>query len=515
MGNYRGKTKFMSSVKLSLREISVDDAELIFGWRNDPEIVSLGTTNKTVDWEVHTKWITNSINNSERRIYLIHLDDVAAGQIRFDRQENNSAVISVYLTHEFRGKGFGNKAISQGSDLIFKDWSNLIRVIAHIKSDNIGSIQSFEKAGFIENQLSDTPKDHTTRILINKFQKIPHNRLTFGDEEIKAAQSVVASGYWVSGAQVDILEESCSKIANMKFGKAVSSGYAALRLGLLSLGIGPGKEVIIPGYSCVALANAVLATGAKPIPVDIDSKSLNITKDTIYPKLNKNTAAIIAVHTFGLPANIKELRDIGIPIIEDCSHCFGLVTPWGPIGSLGDISIISFYATKLVGGGKGGMVMTNQESISDFIEDYRDYTDKSPSAFRMNDKMHNIEAVLSLEQLKKLPAMISSRQQIALEYHKNFSDLPASIISIPDINTIRIWYRFTVLLNKSVDELIVALSSEGISTDKPISDWTEGVSDILESKRAYQNILSLPCYPTLTGEEQTRIIQTIKKHLLA
>ncbi len=500
---------------LSLREISVDDAKLVFSWRNDPEIVSLGTTNKTVDWEDHIKWITNSINNSNRRIYLIQLDGVLAGQIRFDRQENNSAVISVYLTREFRGKGFGNKAISLGSDLIFKDWNNLNQIIAHIRSDNIGSIQSFEKAGFFEKQLTDTPIDHTARILVNKFRKIPHNRLTFGEEETYAAQSVVVSGFWASGTQVELLENNCSKIANKKFGKAVSSGYAALRLSLLALGIGPGKEVIIPGYSCVALANAVLAAGAIPIPIDIDPYSLNITLGTISPKLNKNTAAIIAVHTFGLPVNIKELRNIGIPIIEDCSHCFGIDSAWGPIGSLGDISIISFYATKLVGGGKGGMVMTNNENISDFIEDFRDYTDKSPSAFRMNDKMHNIEAALSLVQIERLPEMISSRNQIAQNYHNNFSDLPASIISLPDININRIWYRYTIRVNKPIDELMHNLSLDGIMTDKPITDWTEVSTELKEAKQVYQNTLSLPCYPTLTNEEQIRIIQSIKKHLLA
>jgi perosamine synthetase len=344
---------------------------------------------------------------------------------------------------------------------------------------------------------------------------IPHNRLTYGPSEVQAVTEVVSSGFWVSGNLVNILEKKCAEITKLNYGIAVSSGYAALRLSLLALGIGPGKEVIIPGYSCVALANAVLAAGATPIPVDIDPHSLNITLGTISPKLNKNTAAIIAVHTFGLPVNIKELRNIGLPIIEDCSHCFGIDTPWGPIGSLGDISIISFYATKLVGGGKGGMVMTNQANIFDYIEDYRDYTDKSPSPFRMNDKMHNIEAALSLEQLKRLPEMISSRNQIAQNYHNNFSDLPASIISLPDININRIWYRYTIRVNKPIDELMHNLSLDGIMTDKPITDWTEVSTELKEAKQVYQNTLSLPCYPTLTNEEQIRIIQSIKKHLLA
>jgi perosamine synthetase len=344
---------------------------------------------------------------------------------------------------------------------------------------------------------------------------IPHNRLTYGPQEVQAVTEVLSSGYWVSGSLVKQLENQCTELSKQNYSKAVSSGYSALRLSLLSLGIGPGKEVIVPGYSCVALANAVLATGAIPIPVDIDSQSLNITIGTISPKITTKTAAIIAVLTFGLPVNIPELRDLGIPIIEDCSHCFGLETEWGPIGSLGDVSILSFYATKLIGGGKGGMVMTHDENLSEFIEDYRDYTDKSPSAYRMNDKMHNIEAALSLEQLKRLPDMISSRNRVALAYHTNFSGLPSSIISLPTINTNRIWYRYTIQVNKSIDELMHNLSLEGIMTDKPITDWTEVSDDLKESKKVYQNTLSLPCYPTLTSDEQTRIIQSIKKHLLA
>lgn len=348
---------------------------------------------------------------------------------------------------------------------------------------------------------------------MNITKAVPHNRLTFGDEELTAVHETLSSGLWAGGKMVEQLEKFCAETANTPFASAVSSGYSAIRLSLLALGIGKGMEVIIPGYSCVALANAVLSTGAMPVPTDIDPETLNITEDTVKTCITKNTAAIIAVHTFGLPAEITSLRGFGVPVIEDCAHCFGIQNQHGRIGSLGDVSILSFYATKLVGGGEGGMVISRNKAICDFVAENRDYTDKPASASRMNEKMHNIEAALSLAQMKRLPKMIAAREEIAQFYQQELAPLVPHKLRLPRQSNSRVWYRYAIRLNRPADEIVQVLRKEEIYTDLPVWDWTTANANLMESKNAYQCILSLPCYPTLNRDEQSRVIQSLYKYL--
>ena len=153
---------------------------------------------------------------------------------------------------------------------------------------------------------------------------IPHNRLTFDAKETNAVLDVIESGHWACGEKVDQLETVLTQIFNRKYAVCVSTGFSALRLALLSLGIKSGDEVIIPAYCCVALVNAILASGGTPIPVDIMEGSWNINPYLVDKAINKKTRAIIAVHTFGYPAMIYDLCQMNIPVIEDCAHGFGI-----------------------------------------------------------------------------------------------------------------------------------------------------------------------------------------------
>lgn len=506
----------MEYAVITLRQIRIDDAEMLFKWRNDSEIVSLGTSKKTVGWDEHKQWLSNSIkDDTQRKIFIIEIDEHPAGQIRFDKHKDFEAIISVYLLKEYRKKGLGSKAISIGSEMIFKQWNKISRILAFIKSNNLGSIKSFENAGYFHSEIKETPPEHISKVLINKNIIIPHNRLTFGSVEAEAVSTVVKSGYWALGNQVQLFEEKCAEITNRKHAVAVSSGISAIRLSLLALGIKTGHEVIIPGYACVALANAVLSVGAKPVLADIEEKTLNISTDSVRKIISAKTAAIIAVHTFGLPSPIRELRQVaGLPILEDCAHCLGIHPETGQIGSLGDVSISSFYATKLVGGGEGGMVLMDKSEIAEFVLEMRDYTDKSPNAHRMNDKMHNIEAALSLEQLNRLPDFIRVRKEVATKYHQAFSPFTHQGFELPYWTEDRVWYRYAIrLTNKAPEQVMEKMEKDGILTDKPVWDWTGNTDSIPASKIAYNQILSLPCYPTLRSDEQDRVIESFLKHI--
>ena len=139
---------------------------------------------------------------------------------------------------------------------------------------------------------------------------IPHNRLTRGRHEVSAASRVVASGHWACGKKVERLEKKLSLVASKKYAVAVSSGLSAIRLALLALDIKKGDGVILPAYSCVALANAILSVGAKPLPADVLPGEWNINPSSVEKqRRSKNhIKAVIAVHTFGFPARLEELK---------------------------------------------------------------------------------------------------------------------------------------------------------------------------------------------------------------
>lgn len=503
----------MISNTVSLREICEEDAALLFNWRNDPEIVSLGTSSRKVEWEEHKNWVRNSFHNPDRCIYIILINGIPGGQIRFDRENEYSAVISIYLLSDFRFKGISAYVFYEGISLVLKRWHELNKIIAFIRSENNKSIKAFTNAGFNEERIEKTPENHVSMVFQVKKGKVPHNRLTFGEEEIDAVKSVVESGYWASGKGVVALEKHAAETSENNHAIAVSSGFSALRISLLALGVKKGDEVIIPGYCCVALANAVLAVGAVPVTADIDFKTLNLSADSVSKCITKNTKAIIAVHAFGLPAPIMLLKDLGMKVIEDCAHCFGINTEAGRIGSLGDIAINSFYATKLVGGGEGGMILTNSDEYATFASDFRDYTDKPPHAQRMNDKMSNLEAALSLEQLKRLPAMIRSRKTIAERYHEKLSNNPSAQFELPIFDQDRVWYRYGIKIKGGAERMISIMEKDGIGTDKPVFDWTGENHTIPFAKRAYSEVLSLPCYPTLQPQEQDRVIESFLQNI--
>ncbi len=343
---------------------------------------------------------------------------------------------------------------------------------------------------------------------------IPHNRLTFDKKEEKAVIKVIKSGYWAGGKEVDRLERKIANITKRKYAIGVSSGLSALRLSLLALGINKNDEVIIPAYSCVAIPNAVLSCGAIPIPVDIIKNEWNIDFNQIKLKISSNTKAIICVNTFGLNSNIKQIQTLNIPIIEDCAHAIGEIENEYVFGKQSIIAIGSFYATKLVGGGEGGIVVTDDSNIANFIYDFRDYSDKLPSSQRLNEKMSNIDASLSLIQSKRLTSMVKKRQEIATYYNEMFSLIQFEFpeLVIPQFIH-RIWYRYIIYFrNINAFEAINQLKLYGVRAEIPIENWLDEKDkhEYPITSFANEHLVSLPIYPTLRKTEMMAVVEALK-----
>lgn len=503
------------ALHIRLRPLELDDASLLFTWRNDPFIVSLGSQNKTVLWEEHKAWITETVLGKLRRAYLILIDDLPAGQIRFDKEKDESAgcIISIYILKEFTGRGAGTTAIELGCEAIKREWHNLNTIHAKVLLNNLNGQKAFLKSGFVIGK--DEDERHKTFVYCyNQF--VPHNKVTFDAQESAEVSKVIESGYWASGNLVDAFEEKLCEITGRTYSIAVGSGLAALRISLIALGVAQGDEVIVPAYSCVALANAVLAVGGVPVPVDVAGEEFGFDYEELKRSITNKTKAIIAVHTFGVIADINELNKLGIPVIEDCAHAFGIETIHGTTGNMAQVSVCSFYATKLVGGGEGGAILTNDEHIAKIANDYRDYSDKKPSGRRLNDKMSNIHAALSFAQLKKLPFFIKKRKEIAERYLQDLLPVQQSYsyVTLPKRTCPRIWYRFPITVkNVEADIIITEMEKRGVAVRKPVELWVPDNGHYPNSVYFYQHLLSLPIYPGLSANMQERVVDMLAETL--
>jgi dTDP-4-amino-4,6-dideoxygalactose transaminase len=351
---------------------------------------------------------------------------------------------------------------------------------------------------------------------LDRLPRVPHNRLTFGEAEIHAVSRAVSSGHWVQGPRVAELEHELARTAGVQYAVCVASGLSALRLALGALQILAGDAVLVPAYCCVALANACLSQGAKPVPVEIEPETWNINTSACRQGIaESNPKAIIAVNTFGVPADLSFREVTGVPVIEDCAHAFGLTLDGHGLGGRSEIGVLSFHATKLLGGGEGGAVLTNSSRICEFVSSARDYSDQAPDAHRLNDKMTDVEAALVLAQVDRLPSMIARREMLAHRYIELLEPYAADsqIFRLPKMNRNRVWYRFAVeMVGSSAQSVINALDTEGVDTALPVSDWRDASGPNCPiANRAYRSLISLPLYPSLLEEEQDHVVQSFLK----
>ncbi len=335
---------------------------------------------------------------------------------------------------------------------------------------------------------------------------IPHSRPTLGEEEIKAVAAVMRSGHIAEGEAVARFEKAFAAKMGVQQAVALSSGTAALHLALLAMGIGPGHEVIIPSYVCAALLHAVQYVGALAVPAEIDPLTYNLDPDDVKKRITTRTAAIIVPHTFGLAADLDRLLHLGVPVIEDCAQALGGTYHKKPLGTFGDAAIFSFYATKMIATGEGGMVASGSPEIIARIRDLKAYDGKTADRVRYNYKMTDMQAALGEVQLARLDDFIAQRRKIARLYFKN---LKALNIKLPVQVEDHVYYRFVVGLETDCDGFIQKLALKAMGCARPIflpihrHLKRDGypVTD-----KAWETSLSIPIYPSLNDSEIEQII---------
>lgn len=318
-------------------------------------------------------------------------------------------------------------------------------------------------------------------------RNIPISLPSMGQEEWEALKEPIFSGWITQGPKVKILESNFAERHQVEHALAVSNCTTALHLSLIACGVKEGDEVLVPAFTWVSTANAVLYCNAKPIFVDIDPKTFNIDVTKIKEKITKKTKAIIAVHLFGLCADIAFIKEHfpDLKIVEDAACAAGAALNNKPAGSLGDIGCFSLHPRKSVTTGEGGMLTTNNEEIANYLNMLRNHgasiseeqRHHGPKPYILpefnilgfNYRMTDLQGAIGVVQLSKLDTFIDERNEWANYYEDNLKDIPWIQTPIVPINYKHGWQSYVLLIDetkapKKRNELMEILQQAGIST---------------------------------------------------
>jgi len=272
---------------------------------------------------------------------------------------------------------------------------------------------------------------------------IPVNEPLLIGNEKKYLEECIDTG-WISseGQFVTKFETEFAKTVNRKYGISVCNGSVAIDIAVTALGIGPGDEVIMPTFTIISCAAAIVRAGAVPVLIDSNKDTWNMDVEQIEAKLTKRTKAIMAVHIYGLPVDMNPILQIAekhnLFIIEDAAEVIGQTYYDKQCGSFGDISVFSFYPNKHVTTGEGGMVVTDNEKIAEKCKSLRNLCFQPKQRFLHEDlgwnfRFSNIQAAIGVAQLERLDESINRKREIGVRYLNNLEEL--SSVQLPQLNT--------------------------------------------------------------------------------
>jgi dTDP-4-amino-4,6-dideoxygalactose transaminase len=330
-----------------------------------------------------------------------------------------------------------------------------------------------------------------------------------------ALDEVGRSGRLIFGQKVNTLENTIAKLMESKYCVTCASGTDAIMLSLKALGIKSGDEVIVPANAYPTVFGVVLA-GAIPKLIDVKNETGNLNPKLLKDAITKKTKAVILVHLYGLAADIHEVKKIckqkGVYLIEDCAQAFGSMHKGSPVGSFGDISILSFYPTKNLGAlGDGGAIVTSIKKVHEKLLMLRMYGEKKRYDSELlsgHSRLDELQAAFLLKKLRKLNGWITRRKRLAKIYMESLSNIKN--LSLPIDHLEEHTYHLFVVQTEYRDELQLWLSKNGIETGihypKSIHltktfSFAGKVGDFPVSEKHNRTVLSLPMHQFLTYKQ--------------
>ncbi len=359
---------------------------------------------------------------------------------------------------------------------------------------------------------------------------IPIAKPLMGDEEIEGVVNVLKSGIIAQGPRVKEFEERFAEMVGTEHAVAVSNGTAALDLALKAAGIGPGDEVITTPFTFIATSNSVLFQGARPVFVDIEEDTYLIDPAKIEEKITERTKAILPVHLYGQTADMDAINMIaerhGIPVIEDAAQAHGATYHGRKAGSMGLAGTFSFYATKNMTSGEGGMITTNSDEMDERLRLLRNHGQSERYIHRIlgyNLRMSDIMAAIGLAQLKKLDMFNEKRRKNAAFITSVLNGIKGLKAPVEREGRMHIYhqygFRVTDEYHLSRDELLAKLNGAGIGARKgyfmpiyeqPFYREMGFPQDCPVAKKVLDELIELPIHPALTEEELEFMAEAIR-----
>ncbi|MBD3313679.1 aminotransferase class I/II-fold pyridoxal phosphate-dependent enzyme [Candidatus Woesearchaeota archaeon] len=364
------------------------------------------------------------------------------------------------------------------------------------------------------------------------LENIPLARPYIGQEEIDEVTEVLKSGQLSLGPKLPEFESRFAEYVGTKYAVAVSSGTAGLHLSMKTLGLKPGDEVITSPFSFIASANCITYERAKPVFADIDPDTFNIDPEKIKEAIGPKTKAILPVHIFGLPADMKPIKDIaedkGIRIIEDACEALGAEYHKRKIGNSGNPAVFAFYPNKQMTTGEGGMIVTDDESLYKAWCALRnqgrtggEWLDHKYIGY--NYRLSDVNCAIGLAQLKKINLILKKREEAASRYSEKLRRIEGVTIPKTIENLKRSWFVYVVQLDKGIDrdKVIDLLKERGIASKaylpaihlqaayKEKFNYKKGDYPVCEEVSS--STIALPFFTSLKESEIERVCNALKE----
>ncbi|MEZ5099762.1 MAG: DegT/DnrJ/EryC1/StrS family aminotransferase [Thermoleophilia bacterium] len=362
---------------------------------------------------------------------------------------------------------------------------------------------------------------------------IPLSRPLIDGREESLVLEVLRSRRLSLGPSIDRFEQLIAEATGAPYVAAVSSGTAGLHLCMMLAGIGPGDEVITSPYSFVASANCVIYTGATPVFVDVDPRTMNLDPDLVEAAITPRTKAILPVHIFGYPAELAPLEEVarrhGLAIVEDACEALGATYRGRPVGSFGHPAVFAFYPNKQVATGEGGAVAVATEAEWRLLKslsnqgraDSGGWLEHARLGF--NYRIDDLSAAVGVAQMEKLDRLLSLRAAAARRYDEMLAAIPGLELPLADdADHVRSWFVYVVVLPDGVDReaVIARLADEGVATARYLPSihlqpymrerygYREGMLPVSEGLSA--RTLALPFFPEIEPGQQERVADALR-----
>jgi dTDP-4-amino-4,6-dideoxygalactose transaminase len=392
----------------------------------------------------------------------------------------------------------------------------------------------------------NSSEEKESQRVINSF--LPFALPDIGQEEIAEVVDALNSGWLTTGPKTARFESDFSQYLNMPYALGVVSGTAGLHLALEAIGVGPGDQVVTTPYTFTASAEVIRYLGADPVFVDIDSSTFNIDPQKIEEVISERVRAILPVHFGGQACDMAPILDLAnhhkLKVIEDAAHALPATYEGQMIGTLGDATVFSFYVTKPLATGEGGMLVTSSKEMAkrikvmrlhgidnDVWDRYRSdrpkwYYEVVAPGFKYN--MSDLVAAIGIHQLRKVDQFRHRREQIASTYKEAFADLPLRTPLVARPEDKHTWHLYVIQLELGQitierDEFIEKMAEKGIGTSVHFIPlhlhpyWRDRYGfkpeDFPTALRCYQRAVSLPIYSKMSDGEVERVVEAVRELL--